>query len=148
VAKITTTIEQRDDVARLLSDFESANRILGFSRAIRKAGKIVAKRAKELCPAPGYQGDDPTKKPLRETIGVVVREYGHIVVMYVGPEYPAGAHGHLVEFGHQLVLFGIPTDQFVTAKPFMRPASVETRSEQDTAVLMSLKASLEKPERP
>jgi hypothetical protein len=89
-------------------------------------------------------GDDPSKKPLRDTIGVVVREYMTAIVIYVGPQYPAGAHGHLIEFGHNLVLFGVETSTFIPEQPFMRPAADETKSEQIQAITNSLQSDLAK----
>lgn len=142
--KIHTKIGLEDHHLDLLSKFELADRGLGLSKALRKAANVVAKRAKELCPKPGYPGDDPSKKPLRDTIGVVVREYMTAIVIYVGPQYPAGAHGHLIEFGHHLVLFGVETSIFVAAKPFMRPAADETKSEQIQAITNSLQSDLAK----
>jgi hypothetical protein len=61
------------------------------------ASKVVVKRARELVPKPGYAGDKPGLKPLRETIGHTVKTYGQIFVAIIGPQRPAGAHGHLVE---------------------------------------------------
>ncbi len=138
---IAVNVAFNDNHIQQLLKIDAMDRLLGLSKAMRKAGNVVAKRAKELCPPPGYPGDDPTKKPLRDTIDVVVRLYGYLIVVYVGPQYPAGAHGHLIEFGHTMVLFGVVTDQFVPAKPFMRPASDETKSEQDAAITESLQAT-------
>ena len=48
----------------------------------------------------------PKAKPLNETIGVEVRDYGIRQLAVVGPMYPAGAHGHLVEDGHEIIARG------------------------------------------
>lgn len=45
-----------------------------------------------------------------------------IIATAVGPEWPFGAHAHLVEFGHRLVAWGKPTGRMLKPQPFMRPA--------------------------
>lgn len=77
-------------------------------KAVRKGLNEVAKRAEELAPVggKGYPRRRPENKPLKDTIGVVVREYGNVLVGVVGPQYPAGAHGHLLEHGHRVARGG------------------------------------------
>ena len=83
-------------------------------------------------------------KPLAETIRVKVRKYDTVSVAVIGPEYPAGALGHLIEFGHREILYGRDTGRRVPPKPFLRPAADETRGEQDAAMLNVLRAELAK----
>lgn len=45
-----------------------------------------------------------------------------IIGASVGPEWPYGAHAHLLEFGHALVAWGRSTSQRVKPYPFLRPA--------------------------
>ncbi len=140
--KIEVKIEWPDEANTLLEEFPTTSRMLGLKKGFRAAAEIVQKRAKELCPAPGYPGDKPGLKPLRDTIGIAVREYSHALVVLVGPQYPAGAHGHLVEFGHNMVLWGERTDEKVPPKPFMRPAAFETRELQTQAIVGVLQSHL------
>jgi HK97 gp10 family phage protein len=143
---VDVKIEWPDEANNLLQDLPSVDRLLEVKAALKKAAKIVERRAKELCPKPGYPGDKKDKKPLRDTIGTVVRTYSKAIVVVVGPQHPAGAHGHLVEFGHEKVLWGVRMPgETVAAKPFMRPAADETRSEQESAIIGHLKAVIEKP---
>lgn len=140
-------IVQDDKILQELESLQGAERLLGLTNALRKSGRVVQKKAKALCPPPGYPRDKPDRKPLRETIGVVTRNYPTAVVVYVGPQYPAGAHGHLVEFGHWLVRKSKKTGQkkiikWVNAKPFMRPAADETKNEQHTVIVTSLRNSV------
>ena len=100
---------------------------------VKAAAEVVARRARELCPV-GDPADKPDLKPLRDTIGIEVRDYGPRALAVVGPEYPAGAHGHLVELGHEEVLFGVRTGRRVPPHPFMRPAFDETQAEQLAAM--------------
>ena len=46
------------------------------------------------------------KKMLRDTIGYDVSRDHNIITLKIGPKYPAGAHGHLVEHGHDVVTGG------------------------------------------
>lgn len=67
---------------------------------VRACGVVVG-RAKELCPGPGYPGDDTDAKALRDTVGFRVVGYDEsgAVVGIVGSVRPGGAHAHLVHEG-------------------------------------------------
>jgi hypothetical protein len=137
-----------ESVLESLQLLPGMERYLGLTMAFRRAGQVVAKRARSLCPPPGYKGDKPGFKPLRDTIGVVVRHYPNVLAIYVGPQYPTGAHGHLVEYGHWLVRKNKKTGtrkviRWVEARPFMRPAVDETREEQQEAIVNQLKRHIE-----
>jgi HK97 gp10 family phage protein len=86
--------------------------------AVKAAGEVVAARAKQLCPIgdakEGRRRLRLRKKPLKLTIAVEVRDYDQRALAVVGPEYPAGAHAHLVEYGHDIVIGG-------AAMPKQRP---------------------------
>jgi hypothetical protein len=140
---VTVNIKEtntEDLLARLPYELRGKYLVAG----IRAGLSAVKKRAKQLVPEPGYPGDKPGLKPLRDTIGSAVREYGDVVVGVVGPEYPAGAHGHLVEHGHKEVLWGVRTGDFVEGAPFMEPAVDSTLEEQKAAVERRIKAGIEK----
>lgn len=100
---------------------------------VKAAADVMAKRAKQLCPV-GDQADKPNLKPLRDTIGIEIRDYGIRTLAVIGPEYPTGNHGRLVEYGHQEVLFGVRTGRRVPPHPFLRPAFDETQAEQLAAM--------------
>ena len=100
-------------------------------KALRKMGTVVMNAARKLVPQPGYPGDKPEFKPLRDTIGVEVKD-GEQIYAVIGPERPAGAHGHLVEYGHRIVKHdGEDTGKMAEPHPFMEPAARDTRSQQD-----------------
>lgn len=114
-------------------------------QCVKAAAEIVARRAKELCPASAQTGtrrqwskglaaERAGVKPLRETIGIAIRDYDQRTLAVVGPEYPAGALGHLVEFGHQEVLYGRRTGRRVPPHAFLRRAFDETREAQEAAM--------------
>jgi hypothetical protein len=55
--------------------------------------------------------------PLRGIIGAVV-----------GPGWPAGAHGHLVEYGHRVVTHkGVDTGKRAKPLPFQKPAEEKSK---------------------
>lgn len=154
---VHVSVEWPDEANQILQDLPSADRFLGLKKALKKAAKIVEKRAKQLCPKPEYPGDKPGLKPLRDTISTVERGYSHAIVIVVGPAYPAGAHGHLVEYGHRMVIVGVNAEvvqsygakRVVTTSttrvppyPFMRPAAFETQGEQNDVIVASLQQSL------
>lgn len=101
-----------------------------ISGALRKMGNVVARRARQLVPPPGYPGDKPDKKPLRDTIGVEIK-YGRQRYAVIGPMRPAGAHGHLVEFSHRYFAWGVDTGRMTEPHPFMGPAAQETIPRQN-----------------
>lgn len=102
--------------------------------AVKAAGEVVARRAKQLCPR-GDPADKPDEKPLRDTIDVEVRDYDQRALAVIGPQYPAGAHGHLVEYGHDIVTRdGRLIGRRAQPKPFVRPAFDETKEEQTAAM--------------
>jgi len=144
-------------------------------------GRIISARAKQLVRKEGMQGYNKRspqrlgKKRLVETIGHVVREYharkfsGFVLV--VGPQYPAGSHGHLVEHGHRVSQVGSGTlhrikrpgkRQFSTPRstigktgqgkhitntrpfPFMEPAARDSEGKIAAAVESSLKRAIDK----
>jgi hypothetical protein len=126
-------IEGYDELVRELDRIDTT-----LSRRLRRdcvtaAANVVAAHGRTLCPVgPPSQQADRTK--LRDTIGIVVREYGDERTLAVtGPEMPAGAHAHNVEYGHQEVVFGKRTGRRVPPHPFFRRAFDETQSQQLSA---------------
>lgn len=109
-------------------------------KAVRRASRRIANAMKKKAPVSG----DDKGKPLKETIGVAMREYGSKTMAVIGPEYPAGAHGHLVEYGHAKVLFGVPTGGRVPPYPFARPAFDESKGEAQRDLVRSLAEDVRK----
>ena len=151
----SVTITETGDMNAILEQLPIMLQRGAVDKALRAAGKVVAKRAKELCPRSSQTGtrEEWSKqtagsrtgaKPLAETIGVVVRKYDTVSVAVVGPQYPAGSLGHLVEYGHRHIAWGHDTGRRIPPKPFLRPAADGTKGEQEAAMLGVLKAELEK----
>lgn len=139
---ILTEDRQVDEMLALLPQ---AVREKYLIKGLRKEGNRIKRIARQLCPRGAVTGTTRrlsqrsrarrgNAKPLRDTIGVVVRDYGGVLVMLVGPQYPAGAHAHLVEYGHAAVLWGEKTSGRVPPKPFMRPAITEVERERGQGI--------------
>ena len=139
-ARFALTIDKRTwaRMDRVLAKASIELRQRMVKKAIRKAARKIAIAMKKRAPV----SDDDKGKPLKETIGVVVREYGARTTAIIGPEYPAGSHGHLVEFGHEEVLFGVKTGRRVPPHPFARPAFDETKEEAKNEIVRSLVADV------
>ena len=135
------TITEHGNADRLLAQMPIEVREKHLKKAMRRGGNEVAKEARRLVPRPGYPGDDPTKIPLARTIRTVVRVYRDHVVAVVGPKWPEGAHGHLVEFGHAIQR-NTPGPTRTRPRPFMRPASDGTLPQQNAAVVRSLRGDV------
>jgi hypothetical protein len=138
-------LEGWDELARQLDRVDDQLTGQVKVEAVQAAGDVVARRAKQLCHrstqtgtskgwSDAYFAKRAANKPLAETIAVEVRDYGPRALAVIGPEYPAGAHGHNVENGHEEVLWGQPTGRRVPPHPFMRPAFDETQAEQQAAM--------------
>ena len=154
---VSVTITETGDMDHILEQLPIMLQRGALDKALRAAGKVVAKRAKELCPRSSQTGtregwssqtagERTGAKPLAETIAVVVRKYDTASVAVVGPQYPAGSLGHLIEYGHESKVWGKEPKKRkrVPPRPFMRPAIDETKGEQDAAMMRVLKAELEK----
>lgn len=132
---ISIDIKEFGNTAAVLTNLDIALRGKALVSALRKSGRPVVSRAKSLAPKGGERkGRKAGKKHLRDTITSVVRDYGETKVLVVGPAYPAGAHGHLVEFGtvarkHKS---GKRTGA-MPPRPFLRPAVEATLGEQKAA---------------
>lgn len=117
---------------------------------LRDAGRIVEKRYRELVPPPGYPGDKPGLKPLRDTITTRVAEYpSGVLVGVVGAQYPAGAHAHLLEEGFDLVRGGKKKTGgrvvgHVEGRHYLQQAVDSTKSLHDNAVIEGVRNAVQK----
>lgn len=110
-----------------LEGFDEATKLLGnvakklgekiLDRSLAAAAKPVVAAAKATAPRSKLTGTGlrqskkqqaESPKPLADTIGFRVVNYPAtgVVVAVVGPQHPAGAHGHLVEKGHKAFYWG------------------------------------------
>lgn len=164
-AQVSVQITGWKEIGEQLERLPIEARGIELEKAVRKGLNRIKKRARELVPPPGYPGDKPGLKPLRDTIGTVLRRYkgGVVIAGVVGPEYPAGAHGHLVEHGHRIAVRGTGTlmpkpwskrksppkskigrsgqgvvGGMVKPRPFMAPAVADVAPQIETDIVSAL----------
>ena len=141
-----------DKFAGSLERFPFQLRQQAFTTALRKAGNVVKSAAKPNVPV-GETGN------LKKSITVQVKRYqdDKMFLLLVGPSWPAGAHGYIVEHGHNVFKRGkkgqslknkeVPPDSgkaYVEGVKFMAPAIDGTRSQQEKAVLDELEKQFQK----
>lgn len=139
------------NIERYLKELPQFLRMKVIKEAVRAGARIVANDAKKRVPV-GNPSHRPDKKPLKSSIAVTLREYGggRRALGVVGPRWPEGAHGHLVEYGHKVIvsrgprkgsapLTGSPN---VAGKEYLQPAVDSTRSQQRAAVVSRLKKAV------
>jgi hypothetical protein len=148
---VEVKIDEREfaNINRILQDLDKRVRKEAVTVGLQNASAIVVNEAKAHVPKPGYPFDKPGKKPLRDTIGFEVRDYpSGTFVAVIGAQYPAGAHAHLVESGHEIWLpsppYKVGADTVATGKrtkpvPFMERAADNTQSRQIAAITSTLK---------
>lgn len=131
-----------DDFMAKLERTDVMLRRRGLRTAVNAAAKIAAKAIRQKAPAPGYKGDKPNKMSLKDSIGHVARSTNSGAIAFAGPVYPAGAHAHLVEYGHAMVVSRGPRKGqavgTVAPHPFVRPAAEESREAQRKAMFAAL----------
>jgi hypothetical protein len=128
-------------VGDLLDQLDALSRAPQLIAAGQQAGEVVLADAIPRIPQPGYKGDKKDKKPLNQSLAVVVRDYPGTIVILVGGLWPAGAHMHLVEFGHmQTKKDGSVVH--VPPNPCLRPAAESTQDAQKAAIVDGLKQSI------
>ena len=104
-------------------------------RTLRKAANVIVKAAKEKCPTRKRKetyitrsGRERTRSiGLRKSIIARIRRYPLRWVAIIGPKWPEGAHGHLIEKGtkDRFHKAGVGVRRYVgklLPKPFLRPA--------------------------
>ena len=141
---------------QLLAKLEIAVRGKTINDAMRKVGNQITQQTRAILPKPGYPGDKPNMKPLRETLRVKVREFrsGEVKVMVVGYTYSrtprqGGNHGHLLEQGHDIVKGGSKRKGgrvvgHVPAHEYMIKVVETTRTQQQTTLITAITSALKK----
>lgn len=141
---------------QLLARLEIAVRGKTINDAMQKVGNQIKSQTRAILPKPGYPGDRPDMKPLRETLKVKVKDYGggEVKVMVVGYTYSrtpgqGGNHGHLVEQGHDIVKGG-PKKKggrvvgHVPAHEYMVRIAETTKTQQQTILVTAITSALKK----
>lgn len=129
---MAATLEINDalfnQIDRELAGLAMIHRAPAVKKGMRNAGDVVKQRVRERLPKPGYPGDKPELKPLRDATAVKVKEYfSGTIVTLVGYEWGAGSHGHNVEEGHAIVTGGTSPKRNAERKTARKSATPEGR---------------------
>lgn len=151
--KIEITEEGRKNIDELLALMPIELREKQLKQALRRAARPMINKARSLAPAPTEASEKDEKISLKDSIGVKIKAYSKAVCAFIGPRRPWGAHGHLIEFGFEqkyvrLVSSNIKVKRKqpkqIQRQPFMRPAAITTRDEQERELVKHLKRGIGK----
>lgn len=120
-------------IDKQLAELAIISRSKTIRDGLRAAGNVVKKRLREIVPKPGYPGDKPGLKPLRDTVAVKVTEYDRATVATVGYQHDTGAHGHLLEEGWR-VAHGGTLKPLATSKRKVAPLAKDGRRGKGSVV--------------
>lgn len=137
----TLDVAGYDELIRELDRIDDTLTRRAKREMLAAAANVLAQRARDLAPR-GDPSDKPNTPALRDSIGIAIRDYGDRAIAVVGPHYPQAAHAHNVERGHAEVVFGRRTGRRVPPRPFLRPATDETRDAQLAAMTAVMKRTL------
>lgn len=116
--------------------------------ALQAVGKVVTKEAKQRV----IRGKNRRSgKHLWQTITYDVRKINQGYSLKVGAGYPAGAHAHLIEFGHEVKSRGpnrkgqppLTGVEQVEAKRWLAPAVDVTQQQQDQTFIETVKHGIQ-----
>lgn len=132
-----------EQIDRDLANLEMIARAPALKAGMKAAGEIVEQRLQEILPKPGYDGDKPELTPLRDTTKTKVVDYDGKIVSITGYDYTGGGqHGHLVEAGHEKVLWGVETEGFVEGRHYLENAASATESQQEAAITGAIESAI------
>lgn len=132
---------------KLLDQIDEMVRGPAITQVMRGIGLQIRRDVRESLPKPGYPGDKPELKPLRDTLNVKVKNYqgGSTKVMVVGYAWPTGAHGQPLEAGHEKYLWGeLIEGSPVDPHPYMAEVVLLTRNTQSQQLIDGARRALEK----
>lgn len=132
---------------RMLDQIDAIARGPQLTKVLRSVGEQIRRDVKAVLPKPGYPGDKPELKPLRDTIAVKVENYrgGMTKVLVVGYGWPAGAHGQPLEAGHEKWLWGEHiADSPVDPYPYFREVVQLTQVTQSQRLIDQARKELAK----
>ena len=113
-----------------------------MARALKAGAGETLKAAKRLAPR-GKTGN--LRKSLAVSRGRRVRRYGRRLVAVVGPAWPEGAHGHLIERGTRRRRTKTGADRgIMPARPFLEPAYDATKTAAVAKVKQKIRQGIER----
>lgn len=155
MARVQATVEIDDAAFKeadlLLAQIDESVRGRTIGNAMRKVLNEVGKKTKQILPKPGYPGDKPENVPLRDTLRTRTRNYqsGTVKVVLLGYSWPGGAHGHLLEGGHDIVKGGTKKAGgrvvgYVPPNEYLIKVVRETKDQHSRQLIDAIKKSLPK----
>lgn len=159
--RIEISDEFFQEIDQQLSRLGAIQRQPALQAGIRKGLGVIKQRVRQILPKPGYPGDKPNKKALRDTLQIKVKEYGNdgrYIVGVVGYSWGAGSHGHIVEHGHRIATGGklqrlkgghnpLATGRvggFVPGKFYLERAAQSSKAEFEQAIRDSIEQAIAK----
>lgn len=147
--KITESV----DFEKLLERLPIELRGKKLLKAVRAGGRVVARAMDKGAPveAPNLRNPDGVQLKDTHTVKGIVFKNGSALAI-VGAEYPIGAHSHLQEDGHEVVvsrgsragMAPLSGSAFVPGKQYMTKAIAATESKVNAAVTGSLERDIAK----
>ena len=132
---------------RILDNIEEMVRGPAITTVLRGIGNQIKSDVRAVLPKPGYPGDKPGFKPLRDTMLVKVKNYsgGATKVLVTGYAWPAGAHGQPLEAGHEKYLWGEHIEGSpVDPHPYMAEVVAAGQVQYDRTLIEGARKALEK----
>ena len=161
-AKMRISLDPSADrqATRLLEQIDALVRGPAINKVLKGVGEQIKRDTRAILPKPGYPGDKPELKPLRDSLAVKVVSYrgGEIKVLIVGytrPKSMADAtatikgrpfnHGAPLEGGHEKWLWGEHIEGSpVDAYPYLKEVVQLTRVTQSQTLINGARAALAK----
>lgn len=94
-------------------------------KALREGAKPILAAARAAAPISNDKDPGLLRKSMSPGRGIRIKAYRRtgVTMAVIGPSWPLGAHGHLIEFGTQLRTTKTGASRGVgPAMPFLRPA--------------------------
>ena len=144
----------------MLEQIDGLVRGPAMNKVLRGVGEQIKRDTRAVLPKPGYPGDKPEFKPLRDTLVVKVVNYrgGEVKVLIVGYGMPRSMseasasikgrpfnHGAPLEGGHEKWLWGEHIEGSpVDAYPYLKEVVRLTRVSQSQKFIDGARAALAK----
>lgn len=136
---IKLDVKDRGDVANILHKVEKELRGKILRKAMKASQAPVVRLSKSKLSA--VQTDEATGQLVR-SLKVKTKVTQRSAYAITGPKWPVGAHGHLVELGHEASGWYTGGER-VPGKEFLAPAADSTKTVQQQLLINELKNGVE-----
>lgn len=143
----TFTIHGLDEIQRRLNEWPERLRRRALKDVLKEGTEIMREEVERRAPKPNltagweaFVGDDEHLKDNIVSKVTVTKKYAS---GRVGVDYSKIRHGHLVEFGHRVVIKGRDTGRMSKKIPYFRPAYDSKGDEALNRMLTKLAKAVE-----